>query len=83
MIETALRAAQDTRFAPRPNAGIHAIAPVELFDRLAQCAQLGQLLAVLLQLAHRIGHVAQEIGRQRRQCFGQRIGQTVFVGPLG
>ena len=82
VVETRLCSAQGARLTPRIDARIDLVAPVELADRLAQRRQFRQLGAVFLELVHRVGHVAQQIVRQRRQRFGQRARQTVFIGTL-
>ena len=80
VVECGRRGAQHPRLAARIDARVLAVAPVELADRLGQFIQLGELLAIFFQLVHGLCHVGQQFIRQRRQCFGQRVRQIVFVG---
>jgi hypothetical protein len=83
VVEAGLRAAQAARLASGLGAGIETIALVELADGACQRFILFQLTAILLQLVERIGHIAEQIGRERGKRLGECIRQAAFVGLLG
>ncbi len=52
-------------------------------DRLCQSFVFLQLTAIFLQLVECIGHVTQQIGRERGKRLREGIGQATFVGFFG
>ena len=82
VVEVGLRAAQLGGLAAALGGGVALVASVELFDGVGQRFVFGQFAAVFLKLVEGVGHVAEQLVGQRRQGFGERLRQAVFVRLL-
>lgn len=80
IVELGLCLAQTACLPPALRAGIDPVALLEAIDGLGQHLIFFQLAMIFLQLAQRLGYVAEQLGRERRQRLGQRIRQGGLIG---
>ena len=69
IVETGLCAAQSAGLSSCLRLGVNAVAFVKLTDAPCQSFIVAQLTTIFLELVECVGHISEQIGRERRQGF--------------
>lgn len=83
-VEFSLGLTQRARLPAALRSGVNAIALVELRNGLGQCLVFFKLTAVLLELAKRFGHIAEQFRRNAGLAFATaREAESTSCKPRG